>query len=595
MARAEYVHRRTGTTSLHYERRVPPDLKDHPHSKWHGKQWAVRQSLKTADMRQANEAARKLSVHWDELFQAERDRLNPTVLEVVTRDMADILAARIRSRILTQDDATRYDRTALLAFLRSWDQDIPPFRYLTADEVPEYLVDDPAWPAYRGMRPDQLQRLTEIHTALGRLHTGESATGSLYLATGYADDETRALGFLVNWERPDNRPALLTIMRAATNAWLDRGRKDRGEVVDTPVAPAFSTAPVKPKTPTKAKHTIMDALALWKADKKRVPKTAGVFERHADMFRDMMGDPPLESLTKGMGYEFRDKVQAWAVAEGRTASTATKVLATVGAMLRLGLQRDWLQVDVLADVTINHGGAEGEDRLPWAPQDLPTLFNSSVFTAYELPTTKYACLDAAYWVPLMLAYSGARPSEVAQLWTDDVFETPSGGLAIEFRANPERGQRLKKAPKAKVSPSWRVTPVHDRLIELGFADYWKAIAAHGVGKLFPMTPTGGQNGAIAPISKWFLQHKKAQGFTEQRKDLHSFRHTVRTELGLAGVSGDLSKAITGHAAGDVHTGVYGSTMRRRADDLRPFINKLTYPGLDLRRVFSKPAWHPATR
>ena len=49
--------------------------------------------------------------------------------------------------------------------------------------------------------------------------------------------------------------------------------------------------------------------------------------------------------------------------------------------------------------------------------------------------------DAAYWVPLLAAYTGARPSELCQLWTDDLSEE-AGGLVVEFRNDANRGRLL---------------------------------------------------------------------------------------------------------------------------------------------------------
>jgi integrase len=163
-------------------------------------------------------------------------------------------------------------------------------------------------------------------------------------------------------------------------------------------------------------------------------------------------------------------------------------------------------------------------------------------------------------------------------------------LAIEFRENLARQQRLKKKPGALMSPSWRVTPVHSELIRLGFRDYWQAMAATGVGPLFPALPRGWQNGLAASLGKWFGPYKSAQGFEGVPKSLHSFRHTVRQELGFAGVDSSLSSAIIGHTNPDVHDATYGRDMRRHPDRLRPHLERLQFQGLSLPRLFSASVW-----
>jgi hypothetical protein len=198
--------------------------------------------------------------------------------------------------------------------------------------------------------------------------------------------------------------------------------------------------------------------------------------------------------------------------------------------------------------------------------------------------------------PALLAVIAAkiRPNEVAQLYTDDVFESgEAGGLAIEFRENPARQQRLKKKPRQKVSPSWRCTPLHSFVDALGFRAYWEAMSANGPAPLFPALSRKTQNGPIGGVSHWFGTYKTEQGFADQGKDLHSFRYSVRSALGFKGVGDAIVASIQGHSTGKVQDTHYGEAMRRESEALRPFVELMRYPGLVLPRVFDKPAWHSA--
>ena len=47
------------------------------------------------------------------------------------------------------------------------------------------------------------------------------------------------------------------------------------------------------------------------------------------------------------------------------------------------------------------------------------LFDDPLFTAYAIPGASMAGKDAAYWLPLLGLFTGARISELAQLHTDD--------------------------------------------------------------------------------------------------------------------------------------------------------------------------------
>jgi len=54
------------------------------------------------------------------------------------------------------------------------------------------------------------------------------------------------------------------------------------------------------------------------------------------------------------------------------------------------------------------------------------LFSHYLFQAYKLPGARNAGQDAARWLPIMGAYTGARITELAQLLLTDL--KLSGGL-----------------------------------------------------------------------------------------------------------------------------------------------------------------------
>ncbi|MBL0422080.1 hypothetical protein JI739_17145 [Ramlibacter sp. AW1] len=475
--RADYVHRRNNSANLIYQRPVPPDLSKHPESQWFGKQWAARVSLGTPDVRQANVLARRLSVEWDERFQTERDRLSPATLDVLPADLVPVLVARVRSSVLSGDDATRYDGTKLRAFLEAFEYIAPPLRFLTAGQTPIYLRVEEGAPEMGGMSLAQSSRLAQIHELVATWFAGRMAAGDLSVARPVVEAEVRSVGFVVDWSRRENVAALIAVLRGLVSAWQDRVKRDRGEVIETPAAPVLAVA----KTPKVEVKRISDALHVWEQEQSRPEKTVNVYRRHAAMFADLMGDPPLSTLTLPRGMEFRDKVQAWAVSQGKTATTANNALTSVKTLLHVAQQRGWVADRLLSGAVVKRGGAVEREREPWTAEDLQRLFASDLYTSYKLPTAKAAGADAAYWVPLILAFSGARLNEVAQLWTDDVFESPDG-LAMEFRPNVDRDQRL------KANSSRRVAPIHSQLEALGFGDYWRAIAEQGEGPLFPALP-----------------------------------------------------------------------------------------------------------
>ena len=218
-------------------------------------------------------------------------------------------------------------------------------------------------------------------------------------------------------------------------------------------------------------------------------------------------------------------------------------------------------------MSVEIGGKESEGREPWTKEELGLIFSDLLWTKRAIPTDKKAGKEAAYWIPLIACYTGARLTEIAQLWTDDIAMEP-GKEAFEFRADAQRDQKLKN------TGSWRAVPMHSELIRLGFCDYVQSLPK---GELFPHLPKEGKNGAGGQFGKWFGTFKSAKGFTSPAKSFHSFRHLVATELRLAGATDAQADAITGHAGNGVGRQVYAATIRRKAEQLRHVIELLDFP------------------
>jgi integrase len=104
---------------------------------------------------------------------------------------------------------------------------------------------------------------------------------------------------------------------------------------------------------------------------------------------------------------------------------------------------------------------EEAKREPWEVTELATLFASPVFTKGARP--KGGRGVAAFWLPILGIFTGARLSELASLAADDVVTDAATGIAYFKIAEDEaRGRKLKTAS------SRRAVRVHPQLVELGF-------------------------------------------------------------------------------------------------------------------------------
>ena len=170
--------------------------------------------------------------------------------------------------------------------------------------------------------------------------------------------------------------------------------------------------------------------------------------------------------------------------------------------------------------------------------------------------------EAAYWLPLIALYSGARLAEIAQLTKVDVGTNADGVLYFDINRN--NGKRTKSLS------SIRQVPLHQRLIELGFVQYAEDISDGAA--LFPGLEEAASGQIAKTWGQWFSRYKKARGI-EGRKDFHSFRHTFTDACREAGIDSELRKKITGHSPQDVGGGYGTSDLLKR---LKEEIDKVDY-------------------
>lgn len=537
------VGKRPDANTYQFSLRVPKDVQQH-----FSGPWAVRCSLGTADLRTANDKAKTLHAEWAARFAALRSG-KPAPVDLAALRVG-LLAYAVDTYLPAIDQLSAgYSAAERADRARSVDHD---WQDVLQGIAKGYIAD-----AAEQWLPTVLRKLGVPHTPVSEAEALPFLAMLLELHHEALTDTSRA--FPLRVQRLAERRALLAA----------------GDSVAPPVASRSTPAPrVRPATVNG--HRIADALAEWKGTKTKA-KTIGTFTRHAAQFAELMGDPVLEALDRAQAIQFRDKLQAWAIANGKTARTADDALGNVRALVNVARDRGWIDGNPLERLTVKVGGKESEGREPWTHDELRTLFDDPIWREYRLPSASKAGADAAYWLPLMAAYTGARVSELAQLWTDDI-TTDKGAEVIEFRDNAERGQGLKN------DGSWRAVPMNSELVRLGLPEY---IASLPTGPLFPDLPKAGQNGPGGQFANWFGTFKRGKGFASPAKSMHSFRHLVATELRLKGATDPQADGITGHAGEGVARGTYSATIRREAERLRPVIELLQFNALQSLPVCSR--------
>lgn len=611
------LYRRPGSANFWYALRVPADLQNLPqYREPNGKPkvYAFRRSLGTPDHAEAQRLALQELQRWQERWAIERRQAKPLTVTELAPEMVQQLGDYIRFCVFNADDYHRDSpygalRLALVQKLAAGD--------ITAEEFRERLEEAATAPA------DGLDELAVEGLAAwnkGRSHKAGVALAARRVSAIRADAEAAAewLGLSYDWDQEAALPVLRELLKVKRKALAEVAQRDSGEVAETPQEPrptsaeapkaerraaAESTTVAEPP-PAKKRRTgpidiltappesvhLRDVFEDWakhgKPGRKGFPvKTVAKYERALKLYEAHTTNPSMATVSRADGVAFMRALSQAKNDKGEplTGATIRDTIINAGTLLNhYSGASGRLAHGLWSRITLKIDTGPGMERDEWEPEELVKLFDMPVWQRYELPTGKNGGLDAAYWVPLMGLYTGARVTELAQLRVDD-FTEQDGMWFLSINEDGDEAQSIKAAG------SRRVIPLPAGLLELGLLDYRRDIMAMGQQWLFPGVTKASQNNAGGGVSKWFSDLKISAGF-RPAVVFHSFRGSLNTALLRASVPLELRcKYIGQKPEGGVNVDHYAKLKPR---DLLPVAAAVAFPFLKLPRVYQRPAWHP---
>ncbi|WP_028310206.1 site-specific integrase [Derxia gummosa] len=547
-----------------------------------------RKSLGTSDRAEARALhhARQAELHQE--FLARRKALNAVMVGPITPELVQAVADAVHRKRLSGDDAIRFNPEARRALFDALDSLRPSYFGVVRPSSPPPALGSLAHLA--GLTESQANLVQAVNLSLAE-KAGKAVTrGDLASVVPDATAALAAMGLKMDWGRGDVLPLLQAVLHANVRAARDLMARDAGEVVETPAAPP-PDAPVTLARPQGAPvRYLRDVLPEWESLKERPVKTVQKARLALQDFEAATGNPPLSELGRAHTVAFeRYATQSASRADGPSLKTLDSRLSMVQALLNVAERLEWFPRNPWAGWGLKVPKTEAA-RDPLSDEQVRHLFGQPLFTRYDLPGLADASQDAAYWVPILSAFTGARVTELAQLATDDVAEE-KGVPVLLIRADPAKPwQRLKN------DSSERKVPVHSELVRLGFLDYVRAIQdAQGGpgGQVFPAAKDG-PNGLGGGVSKWFGKYRRSIGMDGAGDDLHAFRHTVETMLSRAGLRQVVIDRVLGHRSeGGEGVRTYGrhTDLGERVEA----VQAIRYEGLELPKVFTAPRWTPAYR
>lgn len=344
-----------------------------------------------------------------------------------------------------------------------------------------------------------------------------------------------------------------------------KGTVKRAEVLGGYKAPREpSEAPASRTSPAVKPIYLREVYTRWVKAMPRTADTIATCDRALKLYEEQTGNPPIQQLTRAQGEAFR----TWLQTLPSSSKTARDRLIYARALLRYAAEDlEWIARNPWDGLDMPF--KTESKRRPWTDAELKLFFSQELYTAYKLPKDNKAGADAAYWIPLLGLYTGARLGELAQLRVTDV--QTNGEIPMLSIADEGDGQSV------KTEAGVRLVPIHSELIRLGLLVYVEALSARKEALLWPQLPIREKRPG-GYFSQWFGTVRKALGFGPH-PDFHCFRHTVRTMLAEAEIQESTIDLLLGHEI----TGSTGAKVytHRTNGSLRNAIETLKYPALSL--------------
>jgi integrase len=293
-----------------------------------------------------------------------------------------------------------------------------------------------------------------------------------------------------------------------------------------------------------------DILDRWAAERGVVAKGKDTHEAVARWFYERTERKPVDRITRQDVLAFKDKL----LLEGQSVANTNMKLSRLRTLLGWAYQNDLAPSNVAEGISVKVADGGKMQRQPFSLSDLQAIFASPVYAKGERP--KGGRLEAAYWLPLLGLFTGARLEEIGQLRVSDVqrkdYPDQDGKmLSGWFLQITEATDALGQDNRIKNAASERLIPLHPELERLGFIAYVEKLA-YQKGRVFPDLKANVYGRLTAKWGEWFGPYlRNVCGITDKRKVFHSFRHTFKDYIRRARVAEGVQRQLMGHAGKDV--------------------------------------------
>lgn len=297
-----------------------------------------------------------------------------------------------------------------------------------------------------------------------------------------------------------------------------------------------------------------DLIDRWAVERAVKLKGVDAHRAVARWFYERVGRKSVADITRADVLAFKNSL----VEEGQKLGNIKVKLSRLQTLLQWAANNDYAATNAAAGIKVIDKNAAKNARTEFSLEALKAIFESPIYATGARPTQGRG--EAAYWLPLLALFTGARLEELGQLLVSDVMTMTYPDLdgnertteIISIKEDEDAGQSVKN------EDSIRKVPLHPELNRLGFLKYRDEMQQQGSVQLFPELKPNKYGTVTAKWGEWFGRYKREQCLvTDRRMTFHSFRHTFKQYARQVGMVEGIQTQIMGHS-GDSVADTYGS-------------------------------------
>jgi len=163
-----------------------------------------------------------------------------------------------------------------------------------------------------------------------------------------------------------------------------------------------------------------------------------------------------------------------------------------------------------------------------------------------------------YWSCLIGIFSGMRMGEITQLYLDNIKEVKGNQRnkrwCFDIVVEPERTDKHLKNQSSR-----RIVPIHDNLLELGLIEFIELLKKKDPKRERLFQELHYRDGNYNQnVSRFFnKRYLHSLELKTDKKNFHSFRHTVSDHLKQKGIEPHFINELLGHSTGNIDLERYG--------------------------------------